>query len=69
MKFIQSIVRAIDGLNTRIGHAVSWLTTILVLVVCYDVFTRYFLRKSSVGVKSLNGISSQCYFYLQQLIP
>jgi len=53
MKLIQLIVRMIDGLNTKIGHAISWLSTILVLVVCYDVFTRYFLRKSSVAVQEL----------------
>ena len=53
MKFVHLIIRLIDGLNTRIGHAISWLSTILVLVVCYDVFTRYFLRKSSVGVQEL----------------
>ncbi|RLB76892.1 MAG: C4-dicarboxylate ABC transporter permease [Deltaproteobacteria bacterium] len=53
MKVIHMIVRLIDGLNTKVGHAISWLSTILVLVVCYDVFTRYFLRKSSVGVQEL----------------
>ncbi len=53
MKLIQLIVRLIDGLNTKIGQAISWLSTLLVLVVCYDVFTRYFLRKSSVGVQEL----------------
>jgi TRAP-type mannitol/chloroaromatic compound transport system permease small subunit len=53
MKLIQQIVHMIDSLNTRIGYAISWLSTVLVLVVCYDVFTRYFLRKSSVGVQEL----------------
>ena len=53
MKLIRQIVHMIDSLNTRIGYAVSWLSTVLVLVVCYDVFTRYFLRKSSVGVQEL----------------
>ena len=53
MKFIRLIVRLIDGLNSKVGYAISWLSTILVLVVCYDVFTRYFLRKSSVGVQEL----------------
>lgn len=53
MKIIRLIVRLIDGLNTKVGYAISWLSTILVLVVCYDVFTRYFLRKSSVGVQEL----------------
>jgi TRAP-type mannitol/chloroaromatic compound transport system permease small subunit len=53
MNFIRLIIRLIDGLNTKIGHAISWLSTLLVVVVCYDVFTRYFLRKSSVGVQEL----------------
>ncbi len=53
MKYIKLIIRLIDGLNTKVGHAISWLSTFLVLVVCYDVFTRYFLRKSSVGVQEL----------------
>lgn len=53
MKLIYLIIRLIDGINTKIGHAISWLSTLLVLVVCYDVFTRYFLRKSSVGVQEL----------------
>ncbi len=53
MKFIGLIVRMIDGLNNRVGIIISWLSTVLVLVVCYDVFTRYFLRKSSVAVQEL----------------
>ena len=53
MKLIRQIVDTIDSLNTRIGYAISWLSTALVLVVCYDVFTRYFLRESSVGVQEL----------------
>jgi TRAP-type mannitol/chloroaromatic compound transport system permease small subunit len=53
MKLIGSIVRLIDGLNEWVGNCTSWLSTILVLVVCYDVFTRYFLRKSSVAVQEL----------------
>lgn len=53
MKFLQLLVRLIDGLNERVGVAISWLTTVMVLVVCYDVFTRYFLRSSSVAVQEL----------------
>lgn len=53
MKIIGSIVRLIDSLNEWVGKCTSWLSTILVLVVCYDVFTRYFLRKSSVAVQEL----------------
>jgi len=53
VKLIHLVIRLIDGINTKIGHAISWLSTLLVVVVCYDVFTRYFLRKSSVGVQEL----------------
>jgi len=53
MKAIRLIVRMIDGLNDKIGHFISWLCTLLVLVVCYDVFTRYVLNISSVAVQEL----------------
>ncbi len=53
MKLLASIVTVIDTLNTAIGKGVSWLSGILVVVVCYDVFTRYFLRHSSVAVQEM----------------
>jgi TRAP-type mannitol/chloroaromatic compound transport system permease small subunit len=53
MKIIYLVVRLIDGLNDKIGHFISWLSTVLVLVVCYDVFTRYVLNISSVAVQEL----------------
>ena len=53
MKAVVWIVRLIDGLNDKVGHFIAWLTTLLVIVVCYDVFTRYFLRSSSVAVQEL----------------
>ncbi|MDZ7269072.1 MAG: TRAP transporter small permease subunit [candidate division KSB1 bacterium] len=43
----------IAGLNEKIGTAVSWLTTGMMLLVCYDVFTRYLLKRSSVAVQEL----------------
>ena len=53
MKALILLVRLIDGLNNRVGYFTSWLSTILVLVVCYDVVTRYILRNSSVAVQEL----------------
>ncbi len=53
MPFLRHIVRTVDGLNEWIGYLVSWLTSILVLVVCYDVVTRYAFNKSSVAVQEL----------------
>ena len=53
MKFLRAYVRFADNLNEKIGTGASWLTTLLVLVVCFDVFTRYLLKSSSVGVQEL----------------
>ena len=53
MRFARAYVRFADGLNEKIGAGVSWLTTVLVLVVCYDVFTRYLLKNSVVAVQEL----------------
>jgi TRAP-type mannitol/chloroaromatic compound transport system permease small subunit len=46
-------VRFADGLSERVGRGVSWLTSLLVLVVCYDVFTRYLLKSSYVAVQEM----------------
>jgi len=53
VKFILMLVRWIDGLNDKIGYLVSWLTTLMVLVVCFDVVTRYMLNESMVAVQEL----------------
>jgi TRAP-type mannitol/chloroaromatic compound transport system permease small subunit len=53
MKVLQCYIRFVDALNEKIGVMVSWLTSLMVLVVCYDVFTRYLLKKSSVAVQEL----------------
>ncbi|MFQ5709646.1 MAG: TRAP transporter small permease subunit [bacterium] len=53
MAALRAFAKVVDGLNEKIGSLISWLTTLLVLVVCYDVFTRYLLRQSSVAVQEL----------------
>ncbi len=53
MTFFLKIADFIDKVNEQIGAFTGWLTTLLVLVVCYDVFTRYLLQKSSIGVQEL----------------
>ena len=53
LNVLRKFVRFVDALNERVGTAVSWFTTLLVLTVCLDVFTRYFLRRSSVAVQEL----------------
>ncbi|MGD9807132.1 MAG: TRAP transporter small permease subunit [Deferribacterales bacterium] len=51
MKFLRFIENFANNVNGKIGYITSWLTTALVLIVCYDVFTRYVLRDSSVAVQ------------------
>ena len=53
LNVLRKFVRFVDGLNERVGTMVTWFTTLLVLTVCLDVFTRYFLRASSVAVQEL----------------
>lgn len=53
MHLLRAYVGLADRLNERIGVVVSWLTTVLVAVVCYDVFTRYLLKSSLVAVQEL----------------
>ncbi|MEJ2617807.1 MAG: TRAP transporter small permease subunit, partial [Ignavibacteriaceae bacterium] len=53
MKFINGYIKFIDKLNTNLGVITSWLTFVLVLVTCYDVFTRYILNESSIALQEL----------------
>ena len=47
------IKNTIDSLNEFVGKVVAWLTALLVLLVCYDVITRYLLNDTSVWVMEL----------------
>ncbi|HKI78367.1 MAG TPA: TRAP transporter small permease subunit, partial [Ignavibacteriaceae bacterium] len=53
MEYLKSISEKIDRLSERTGYLTSWLTFILVLLICYDVFTRYVLNISSVGLQEM----------------
>jgi len=53
MNAVRRLIRWIDALNEHVGRAVSWLTTGMVLVVCFDVVTRYLLNMSMVAVQEL----------------
>ena len=50
---MQRAISWVETLTEKIGQAASWLSTLLVVVVCYDVFTRYLLNASSVAVQEL----------------
>jgi TRAP-type mannitol/chloroaromatic compound transport system permease small subunit len=53
LNFLKRYIDFADKFISTTGRAVAWLTTVLVLVVCYDVFTRYFLKSSSVAVQEM----------------
>jgi TRAP-type mannitol/chloroaromatic compound transport system permease small subunit len=53
MKFAKKYIKFADAFSEKSGAYISWLTTVMVLVVCYDVVTRYFLKSSSVAIQEL----------------
>jgi len=53
MYWLQKISRRIDVLNERVGRAMSWLATLMVAVVAWNVFLRLFFHKGSVAMQEL----------------
>jgi len=53
MRVLSYYIRFIDRVSEIVGHLISWFTTLLVLVVCYDVFTRYILKITDVAIQEL----------------
>ena len=52
-KVLQSVSNAIDRLNEHIGRGVAWLTSLLVVLICYDVAARYLFNTTSAGMIEL----------------
>lgn len=50
---LAKIALKIENLSEKIGKSVSWLTFVLVLLVCFDVVSRYLFKSSSVAVQEL----------------
>ncbi len=50
---MQKFAITIDRINETIGGAISWLTSILVWVICLDVLLRYFFNISFAGLFEL----------------
>jgi TRAP-type mannitol/chloroaromatic compound transport system permease small subunit len=53
MKLIHGYIKIIDKFNLKLGEYTSWLTLLLVLIVCYDVFMRYLVKESSAALQEL----------------
>jgi len=50
---LTTIAKAINQLNEWAGQAVSWLTTVLVVLVCFDVVTRYLFNETQAWIMEL----------------
>ncbi len=50
---MQLFIRIAEGISEATGRAVSALSVLLVAVVCFDVFTRYALNRSTVAAQEL----------------
>ena len=53
MSFLKKISQLIDSINEWIGLGVSWLTTLMVLTVVYDVIMRYGFKKGNIAVQEM----------------
>jgi TRAP-type mannitol/chloroaromatic compound transport system permease small subunit len=50
---LKEVQHRLDQLNRTIGQAVSWLNLVLVLLVCFDVITRYFFNDTKAWIMEL----------------
>ncbi|MEH0154822.1 TRAP transporter small permease subunit [Limibacter armeniacum] len=50
---LSKVVKNIDRINLTIGRSVSWLTTILVILICIDVAARHLFKQASAALPEL----------------
>lgn len=53
IKFLRAYIRLANRLMEWTGNLASWLTVLLVLIICYDVVMRYLFNSSSVAIYEL----------------
>ena len=53
MNFFKRFSQLIDSFTEKIGLLVSWLTTLMVLTVTYDVVMRYGFKKGNIAVQEM----------------
>ncbi len=52
-KFLQKYIKTIGQLNEWVGRTASWLTAVLVILVCGDVVIRYLLKATAAWIMEL----------------
>ena len=50
---LKTYITVVNAINEKIGVVISWLTSILVLLVCFNVFRRYVFQQSSIALSEL----------------
>ena len=50
---MDKFITVVDKLNDWVGKSVSWLTLLLVLLVCFDVVRRFFLNRTDAWIMEL----------------
>lgn len=53
VKALKQIQYYINTVNEWVGRSVSWLTTLLVILVCFDVVTRYLFSDTQAWIMEL----------------
>lgn len=61
---MKSLIKYIDGFTANVGKAASWLSLLLVLVVCFDVITRYLFNDTRIWMVELEWHLSSALFLL-----
>ena len=50
---MKKLIRIIETISENSGTWTSWLTTVLVLLICYDVFMRYVFGETAIWITEL----------------
>ncbi|MDX2246675.1 MAG: TRAP transporter small permease subunit [Bacteroidia bacterium] len=51
--FFNTPIKILDAINDWTGKTVAWLTTVLVVFMCYDVTMRYLFNQTAVWISEL----------------
>jgi TRAP-type mannitol/chloroaromatic compound transport system permease small subunit len=52
-KLLHQIIFGIEKISEMVGRAASWLTTLLVLLVCFDVMRRWLINDTEAWIMEL----------------
>jgi len=64
MRLLSNISHLADAISEYSGRITSWLTSILVLLICYDVAMRYLFDSTSIAIFELEWHIFSCIFLL-----